>query len=484
MNLFRIPESEPTDFVGIPRAFELGVLGLGSNCGNRIASLRNAIQKLKCPKISPQIEVLSVSPIYESEALLPESAPTDWNQPFLNTNVLCQFAMPPQELLFHVKSIERSLGRKMSGRWAPREIDIDILTYGNQIYKSQNLTIPHPSLMDRPFAMLPLADLYPQWASPVPGPFLGIPISQVVSHWRQKPIDPVPFKTHRSSLTLTQLVGILNITPDSFSDGNLHRTPEAALLQAQKMMGQGVSILDIGAESTRPGARRIDPQEEWSRLEPVLKALHASVLSDPYHPVTLSVDTRHPETAVKAIQWGAHWINDVTGFSDLANHLKMRKVIVDSDAQLVVMHSLSIPPTQDVTLSTEKDSLESLLIWGEKRIQELNRWGIARDRIILDPGIGFNKTLEQNWEILRNSRRLQTLGVKILIGHSRKSFLNLITDKAFSERDIETAALTVDLASQGIDFLRVHHPDFNVRALKAWNQINGITQCSQNLILR
>src|SRR4051794_40606790 len=129
------------------------VLGLGSNQGDRLISLRKTIQRLKSQFVSPRIEVFAVSPIYESDALLPEGAPESWNQPFLNVNVLCKSDMTPHELLKHVKSIEESMGRKDRGRWSPRVIDIDLLAMDSLVLESEDLKIPHPSLIERPFAL-------------------------------------------------------------------------------------------------------------------------------------------------------------------------------------------------------------------------------------------------------------------------------------------------------------------------------------------
>lgn len=447
------------------------VLGLGSNCGDRLSYLRQAIHYLKSPLISPGIEVQGISPIYESEALLPEGAPTDWNQPFLNLNLLCKTDLPALEVLKQIKGVENRVGRLKRGRWAPREIDIDILAIGDLVFESEELKVPHSSLMDRPFALLPFADLLPQWKWPKQGPFFGTPLSEIVSEWKRKSSDQVPFRTQRSQFFLTQLVGILNITPDSFSDGGLFNQPKAALDRAQELFQQGANIIDIGAESTRPGAPSLSFEDEWKRLSPVLEVLCSS--KSKAQPFQISVDTRHAEVATRAIQMGVDWINDVTGFDDIG----MRKAVANSDVQIVVMHSLTVPPSKNAVLSLQSDPLELVLEWGKKRIQELTELGISEDRIIFDPGIGFGKTIEQSWEIFRRIQEFQALGVKILVGHSRKSFLSSLTPRPFQDRDVETLAVSAELLSLGVDYLRIHNADFHTRSFKVWTQVNGIIRC-------
>ena len=278
--------------------------------------------------------------------------------------------------------------------------------------------------------------------------------------------------TTRSNLTLTEVVGILNLTPDSFSDGGVNQATETAVETARKWCQQGIRILDIGAESTRPGATAIKPDEECKRLEPVLEALkNDSVLKD--HHLILSLDTRHPEVAKWAVNQGIQWINDVSGFEDP----KMVRVAADADLGAVFMHSLSVPSKKDLCIPEGVDPIDLILKWGEKKIQSLLNQGIARKNLVFDPGLGFGKTLDQNWEIVRNFRRFHNLGVKTLVGHSRKSFLSILGQSPASTRDPETAALSIDLFEKGVDYLRVHDPVLNARTLKAWSQANGVIRC-------
>jgi len=449
-------------------------LGLGSNCGDRLRFLRKAIHQLKSPWVSPRIEVKSLSPIYESDALLPEGAPPDWNRSFLNLALICETSFSPSQLLAHIKRIENSIGRIQRGRWAPREIDIDILAFDSLIRETEELNIPHRSLMERPFVMLPFADLVPHWRNPGQDSS-EYSIGQWVAPWKRKPPESVPFQTRRSTHTLTELVGIINVTPDSFSDGGAFLSADAAFAQANRLISQGARILDVGAESTRPGATPVSPNEEWNRLHPVVEALQ-SAKREASSPVYLSIDTRHSDVATQAIQMGADWINDVSGFENP----EMCHAVLNSEVDLVMMHSLSVPPRKGLELPPDCDPISVLLEWAEKRIAEIEKLGIARERIIFDPGIGFGKTPAQSWEIFRRAGEFQKLGTRILVGHSRKSFLSSLTpltDLSPESRDFETIAITCSLAKSGVDFLRVHHIEGNSRGLKAWSQIDGVVEC-------
>lgn len=240
---------------------------------------------------------------------------------------------------------------------------------------------------------------------------------------------------------MAEIVGILNVTPDSFSDGGAFFSPDAAIHAMAEMAEQGAGVIDIGAESTRPGATPITPEEEWKRLEPVLAALRH------FPKVKFSIDTRHAETVHHALKAGVHWINDVSGFSDAM----MIEAVKDSNCRIVLMHSLSVPANKSVTLPDSVDMAEELYNWAKSKLFQLERSGIAPTRLIFDPGIGFGKTSAQSLAIVRDIAKLKSLGVPVMVGHSRKSFL-----ANFGDRDKATLAVSQQLAAQGVDFLRVH----------------------------
>lgn len=248
---------------------------------------------------------------------------------------------------------------------------------------------------------------------------------------------------------MTQLVAIINLTPDSFSDGRQNATTEDYLRLIQQAIHDGASVIDIGAESTRPGARLLTQEEEWSRLKPMLQTLNLKPQT------SLSIDTRHAETFRRAIEYGAKWFNDVSGF----HHSESVQLAKDSSCDVVLMHSLTVPADPKVTLPEDLDVISTILEWAEKRITQL---GIAKEKIIFDPGIGFGKTPEQSWEIIRNIAAFKALGTRIMVGHSRKSFLQV----PMEERDTATAQITRDLAKAGVDYVRVHNIPANKQALE------------------
>lgn len=247
----------------------------------------------------------------------------------------------------------------------------------------------------------------------------------------------------------TKIAGVLNLTPDSFSDGGHHYDPTDALAHIQSMLEDGADIIDIGAESTRPGATPLSHTEEWGRLA------HLPQMIDCVH-ITgkeISLDTRHPETARKAISQGVDWINDVSGLESDA----MVEAVRGSDCKLVVMHALGVPADANVTLPPGCDPLDEINRWAAQKLADLKKKGIARERIILDPGIGFGKTPQQSLEILLRAEELKQHRLPVLIGHSRKSFLKLVTEKDPVDRDEATLGFSAFLMKAGVDYLRVHN---------------------------
>jgi dihydropteroate synthase len=257
----------------------------------------------------------------------------------------------------------------------------------------------------------------------------------------------------------TQIVGILNLTPDSFSDGGKADSIEKAAVQMIQIFEDGAAIVDVGAESTRPRATPIDAAQEWARLEPFLQ------FTRDHHPAFLSrisIDTRHAQTAKYALEYGVCWINDVNGLQSP----QMVDAVKHSNCDLVVMHSLTIPADPDVTLPDDSDVVFILKEWALSRLQELSGQGIARARIILDPGIGFGKTAKQSLEIIRRAEEFNSLHTRIMFGHSRKSFLGLYSDALAKDRDTLTAQFSAQLTKSGVSYLRVHNVKTNVDAIR------------------
>nr|WP_237268374.1 dihydropteroate synthase [Tessaracoccus flavescens] len=245
---------------------------------------------------------------------------------------------------------------------------------------------------------------------------------------------------------MTQVMGILNVTPDSFSDGGAYLDGERALAHAREMMAAGAGIIDVGGESTRPGAARVSPEEELARVVPVVSALVAEG-------ATVSVDTMRASVARAALQAGARMINDVSG--GLADP-DMIPSVADSDADYVVMHWRDHSSRMQ-SLATYDDVVEEVLAELLAQRDRAVGGGVDPSRIILDPGLGFSKTAEHNWQLLRHLDRFQALGHRLLVGASRKAFLgHLLGGREPHGRDGATAALSFWSALHGVWGVRTH----------------------------
>ncbi|OGT55288.1 MAG: hypothetical protein A3F43_03465 [Gammaproteobacteria bacterium RIFCSPHIGHO2_12_FULL_42_10] len=447
------------------------ILGLGSNIGDKLSYLRRALQHIR---VIPGVTVIRVAPLYVSEALLPDHAPDHWNMAYINTAIAIETSLAPAELLGQLKRIEIHLGRNQNKeRWSPRMIDIDILAWDELQITSDHLTIPQKELFNRPFALWPLADIAPFFI------WQGKTAAEHVEKWGSRFSKNAPLQTHQiyHRIDTPELIGTINVTPDSFSDGGKYLNTEYAIAQAKQLILDGASILDFGAESTSPTAEPIDSQTEWARLEPILHEIYLIKKSFSLMP-KISVDTRHADVAEKALHYGVDWINDVSGLDDL----RMQDIIVQSQCDFVVMHHLNIPERRNCVLPRHEDVIRLVYEWGENRLNELEKRGIARHRIIFDPGVGFGKMAEQSFAVIREIEHFSKLGVRLLVGHSRKSYLSLLTEKKYSERDIETTALSIYLSRKPVDYLRLHQIEMCSRAFKAsatvWNDPNITTQSS------
>ncbi len=255
---------------------------------------------------------------------------------------------------------------------------------------------------------------------------------------------------------MTKIVGILNITPDSFSDGGNFENPQLALQHTQKMINEGVNIIDIGAESTRPGAQKVSVTQELSRLEPVLEEI-ISLAKD--NRVQTSIDTYKPRVAEFAISCGVDFVNDVTGFINA----EMVKIAAENNVKIVVTHSLGVPVNKSVTIPENVNVMDEIFIWARDKIVQLTNYGIDQKNIIIDPGIGFGKNDEQSWYIVNNIEKLHALKTEIYVGHSRKRFLNLDSQ---INRDSYTLAISAVLALKKVHYIRVHNVSIHTGLIK------------------
>ena len=245
---------------------------------------------------------------------------------------------------------------------------------------------------------------------------------------------------------MTKLMGILNVTPDSFSDGGRYFAFEKAVARGVQIANEGADILDIGGESTRPGAKEISEKEELSRVIPVIKALSREIS------IPISIDTMKPRVAHEAVSAGASMINDVSGFCEK----EMRKVAADTAVDICVMHMKGTPRNMQNNPYYEKSVVEEIKNWFEERVELLTKEGIKEKNIILDPGIGFGKTAEDNIAIIKNVEKFKSLGFPVLLGVSRKSFILKMLGREPRNSDIVTAAINTIAIIKGIDIIRVH----------------------------
>lgn len=242
-----------------------------------------------------------------------------------------------------------------------------------------------------------------------------------------------------------RVMGILNVTPDSFSDGGLHADTRVAVEAALAMVGEGADIIDVGGESTRPGADPVSAVEEQRRILPVIEALSCD------ENVLISVDTWRAETARLALEAGAHMVNDVWG---LQREPDMARVAAEAGAAVAIMHT-----------GRERERLPDLVedqfSWFAASLEIARKAGIEDDRILLDPGFGFAKDGNDNLELMARFAELHALGLPLLAGTSRKRFIGGLTGREAADRDVGTVATSVALRLAGAAMFRVHNVAFN-----------------------
>ncbi len=450
-------------------------IALGSNIGDRVAYLHTALDAL-----SSYSTVLETSHLYETDPMLVTDQPL-----FLNAVCKVSTQLTPSELLRAVKQTEDSLGRTKSIRYGPRVIDLDILFYDDAIIDTPDLTVPHVGVPERDFVLAPLLDLdaglhHPRLELSVQElwkrlnkqlPPRVMPIGKRMWHWGHG----------------ARVMGILNITPDSFSGDGLAAVQDpvaAALTLAQEFVADGADILDIGGYSTRPGHTNLSVDEEIMRVVPVFNALRDVV------DVPLSIDTFRVEVAEAALDAGATWLNDVSGLRAAKQDSNlMAALAARSRVPLVLMHnraplqtvrpvdgehrsSPSMPDKapHDVVAEVSQDLSAALEIARRDRVPRWHR--------IIDPGIGFGKTPAQHAALIARLDELQALGYPLLFGSSRKGFLGKMAGgAAVDDRLPATIAANTMAVERGAQIVRVHDVRENVQAIRVVNAIlSGFTE--------
>lgn len=260
----------------------------------------------------------------------------------------------------------------------------------------------------------------------------------------------------------TKIIGILNYTPNSFSDGGLNFEIKTAKSKIISMFEQGADLVDIGANSTSYDKVLLSSEEEWDRVSELLKEI------SPEYGHRLSIDTFYPDNARKAIDLGICMINDVSA----CRQKKMLELIASNPHVLyVMMYSLTLPANHKMRARNYQD----IISFAEKQLPVLLGLGIKKKQIIFDPGIGFSTDQKLSMEVISNLNHLKQLNVPIYIGHSRKSFLELLKAREPSDRDIETLTTSIYMMSQGVNYLRVHNVDIHARARLVFNELSNHT---------
>lgn len=253
-----------------------------------------------------------------------------------------------------------------------------------------------------------------------------------------------------------KIMGILNVTPDSFSDGGKFADLHSAIRQAENLIAAGADILDVGGESTRPFADPVSDQEELNRVISVIKGIRHK------HPIPISIDTTKAVVAREALKAGANIINDI---SALNKDPEMIEVVRQTKVPVIIMHMQGTPGDMQIK-PAYNDVVTEILDFFKERIDWITGKGVDRDRLIIDPGIGFGKNLQHNLSILKHLENFSSLNLPLLLGHSRKRFLGTITEiPAEEERDVATAVVAALCATKNVAMVRVHNVTATRQAL-------------------
>lgn len=276
-------------------------------------------------------------------------------------------------------------------------------------------------------------------------------------------MEPEPLTFAGLTLDRPHLMGVVNVTPDSFSDGGDYLDASAAIAHGKALVADGADILDIGGESTRPGSNPVSIDEECARVIPVIEGLKNER-------AVVSIDTRHSEVMQRAIDAGARIVNDVTA---LTHDPQSAKVCLDAGVDIVLMHMQGNPQTMQDNPTYDDAALDILNYMGE-RIISLAEMGLSREKIAIDPGIGFGKNLEHNLRILSGIDAFHALGVPLLLGVSRKSFITKI-DRDVAPKDRVAGSIAAAIAGwdRGVQIFRVHDVAETRQALAVWQAIEA-----------
>ncbi|KAK9369167.1 Dihydropteroate synthase-like protein [Lipomyces kononenkoae] len=461
----RYYSTEATAFRQINEKEHIAYLGMGSNLGERAALLSASLIELE----KRGLRVLATSSMYESAPMYVENQPR-----FLNAVCKVATTMTPHELLAAVQDVEKNaLGRVKLIDKGPRSIDLDILLYDDIVLRDGKiLSIPHLLMLEREFVLRPLAQIAPDYIHPVscttiakhldhlcpPDEYISDLYTVIPLKEPRGPINQLMFDTIHHVHTPTHLMAILNVTPDSFSDGGDHISPDDILATARDYVANKATIIDIGGQSTNPKSVNPGPAVELERVLPAIKLLRAHKEFD--H-IVISIDTYYASVARAAIQAGADIINDVSaGMLDP----DMFATAAQLDVPIVLMHMRGTPQTMvNMTQYANDDVITGAADELAERVREAEKAGIKRWNIILDPGLGFAKSFSQNLSILRELKffihsRREFDGLPWLLGPSRKGFIGKLTGREPKDRVAGTGAAISACIAGGAEIVRVHDP--------------------------
>ncbi|KAK9909901.1 hypothetical protein WJX75_009211 [Coccomyxa subellipsoidea] len=432
-------------------------LAVGANLGDRVSNIQEALRLLP----AHDIQIVRQSRLYESAPAYVTDQPR-----FINAAVAVKTSLQPRQLLHALKKIEAELGREVGGqRWGPRPLDLDIIFYDCISCDEDGLQVPHPRWHERSFVQAPVADLYAagELGTDSAAGQMASPLEELHARWAQAGgerslggsdlgcVLPLPRIGMWPWQGRSQVMGILNVTPDSFSDGGQLSSVEAAVAAARQMVAAGADMLDIGGQSTRPGADVLPAEVELQRVLPVIRALAEDKA---LQGVPLSIDTFYANVAREAVAAGAHIVNDISGGSlDPDMHQEVARLGVP----YILMHMRGDPRTMSSREHTTYSDVcadvgRALQASAEAAITS----GIEPWRLILDPGIGFAKTAEGNWQLIAGLDRVRAQlkgpfhNAPLLVGPSRKGFLGKVTGhEQAKDRDIASAAAAALCVSRG-----------------------------------
>ncbi|KAG6038879.1 hypothetical protein E4U19_007925 [Claviceps sp. Clav32 group G5] len=426
-------------------------IALGSNLGDRVAEIERACNEMD----RRGIRVKRTSSLWETEPMYVLD-----QERFLNGACEVETDLEPLALLDELQSIESGLGRRKLIDKGPRNIDLDILLYGDEVIRHDRLNVPHVGIAEREFVLRPLSELVPSKALDPSRPWKliqdylnDLPVGEPLSS-----VTPLCGMAEHLTPLLhsrkTHVMAILNLTPDSFSDGGKHNLHNLRRTVLNHIRG-GATILDIGGQSTAPGRPEVSAEEEVSRVLPAVELIRSLPEA---RGIAISVDTYRSSVAASAIASGADMINDVSGGT---LDPEILPTVARLGKTICLMHMRGTPQTMMGQTDYQGGLIPTVASELLQRVAAAEAAGIRRWRIILDPGIGFAKTAAQNLEILRRLEALKTwpglAELPWLVGSSRKSFIGDITAaKEPSERIWGTASTVAAAVQGGADVVRVH----------------------------